>query len=173
MKITQLTLIALFAGSLLSCTVIKEKAREKADYDTQNWVYELEAAGIGAQGTHLVKVWSYSKLPGIATEQAKKNAVHGIIFRGYPGKSGIPGLRPMAMNPNLEIERKDFFDPFFAQGGKYMKFVALTNEGRIAAGDRLKVGGRYKIGITVTVYTAELRKDLENAGIIRRLGSAF
>lgn len=173
MKTRQLSLITLITGFLFSCSAIKDRAREKADTDTQNWVYELEAVGIGAQGTQLVKVWTYSKLPSIAIEQAKKNAVHGIIFRGYTSKTGIPGFRPMALNPNLEIERKDFFDPFFAEGGKYMKFVALSNEGRIAAEDRIKVGGRYKIGVVVTVYTTELRKDLENAGIIRKLGSVF
>jgi len=144
----------------------------KADKDTRNWVYEIEPVGVGSQGTYLIKVWSYSKKPLVALEQAKKNAVHGIIFKGFLGVNGIPGQRPLTNNPNLEIEQAEFFKNFF-DGGKYMKFVNVSNDGAVAAEDRLKVGKEYKIGVIVSVNVAGLRKDLEDGGILKGLSSGF
>ena len=146
---------------------------KKADKDTRNWVYEIEPVGVGAQGSYLIKVWSYSKKPMVALEQAKKNAVHGIIFKGFTGIQGVPGQRPLTNNPNLEVEQAEFFKNFFAEGGKYMKFVNITNDGSVAAEDRLKIGKEYKIGVVVSVNVAGLRKDLEDAGMVRGLNSGF
>jgi hypothetical protein len=53
-----------------------------------------------------------------------------------------------------------------------MKFVTLTNSG-LGAGDRMKVGKEYKVGVVVSVNIELLRKDLEAAGIIRALNSGF
>ena len=146
---------------------------KKADKDTRNWVYEIEPVGVGTQGSYLIKVWSYSKKPMVALEQAKKNAVHGIIFKGFTGIQGVPGQRPLTNNPNLEVEQAEFFKNFFAEGGKYMKFVNITNDGSVAAEDRLKIGKEYKIGVVVSVNVAGLRMDLEDAGMVRGLNSGF
>lgn len=168
LKITGIVLVLLF-----TTMVNTEAQKRKANKDTREWRYELEAMGTGVQGTYLVKVWSYSKKPQVAIEQAKKNAVHGIIFKGFTGKPGIPGQKALANNSNLEEERAEFFDPFFDDGGKYMKFVSITNDGSIAAGDRLKVGKEYKIGVIVSVNVSALRKDLEDASVIKGLSNGF
>lgn len=136
-----------------------------------NWEYEIEPVSVGTQGNYLIKVWSYSRNPELAIEQAKRNAVHGVIFKGFGGISGVPGQHPLADSPNLEMEQAEFFRNFFANGGKYMKFVNITNDGSVAAEDRLKIGKEYKIGVVVSVNVAGLRRDLEEAGIIRSLGS--
>lgn len=149
------------------------QAKKRADKDTEAWRYEIEAVQTGVQGTYLIKVWSYSKKPAVAIEQSKKNAIHGIIFKGITGKSSVPGQKPLASNVNLEEEKADYFKPFFNDGGKYLKFVSLTNDGAVAAEDRMKIGKEYKIGLVVSVNVSELRKDLENAGIIRSLSSGF
>ena len=152
----------------------QRRAKKLADKDTQAWRYEIEAIQTGVQGTYLIKVWSYSKKPDVAIEQAKKNAVHGIIFRGFSGKNGVPGQKPLARNPNLENEKVEFFKGFFATGSKYLKFVSLTNDGAVAAGDRFKIGKKeYKIGVLISVKKELLRKDLEAAGIIKSMTSMF
>ena len=168
LKITTISLL-LMLGLITSLPAQKRKANK----DTREWRYEIEAMGTGVQGTYLVKVWSYSRKPEVAIEQAKKNAVHGIIFRGFAGKQGIPGQRALTNNVNLEEEKAEFFDPFFDDGGKYMKFVSITNDGSIAAGDRLKVGKEYKIGVIVSVNVTALRQDLEAAGVIKGLTNGF
>lgn len=150
------------------------QAKKKADLATEEWRYEIECAGIGADGTYLIKVWSYSKKGTVAITQAKKNAVHGIIFKGFAGGvQGCNSQRPLVSNPNIESEKVDFFQPFFEDGGKYMKFVSASSDGNVDASDRMKVGKEYKIGVVVSVMKDALRKDLEAAGIIRGLSSGF
>lgn len=163
---------SLVLAFVIGITMSISGQNKKADKDTKNWIYEIEPVGVGTQGTYLIKVWSYSKKPLVALEQAKKNAVHGIIFKGFLGVNGVPGQRPLTNNPNLEIEQSEFFKNFF-DGGKYMKFVNVSNDGAVAAEDRLKVGKEYKIGVVVSVNVAGLRKDLEDGGILKGLNSGF
>ncbi|MBU0764849.1 MAG: hypothetical protein KJ607_08445 [Bacteroidetes bacterium] len=152
---------------------VSAQKKKKADNDTKEWRYEIEAVATGGEGSYLIKVWSYSKKPEIAIEQAKKNAVHGVIFKGFAAIQGVPGQKPLAQDPNVEMEKAEFFDSFFSDGGKYMKFVSVSNDGAVAAEDRMKIGKEYKVGVVVTVMKDNLRKDLEAAGIIKGLGSMF
>jgi len=163
----------LFTLILGIALVANAQAKKKADKDTEAWRYEIEVVQTGTQGTYLVKAWSYSKKPNVAIEQAKKNAVHGIIFKGFTGTSSVPGQKALTSNVNLEEEKADFFKPFFADGGKYMKFVSTSNDGAVAAEDRMKIGKEYKVGVIVSVNVAALRKDLEDAGIIKSLNAGF
>lgn len=163
---------------LLFCTVSGAEAKnkkKKADEDTVEWRYELECVQQGQQGTYLIKVWSYSKKPDVAIEQAKKNAVHGIIFKGYAGGAqGCTTQKPLVRSTNAEIEHEAYFKSFFSDGGKYMKFISLSTDGSVAAGDRLKISkNEYKIGVVVAVHKDQLRKELENEGIVKGLSSGF
>ena len=160
---------------MIFCFVIAANAQSnrKADKETREWRYEIECVSVGANGTYLIKVWSYSKKPNIAIEQAKKNAIHGIIFKGFTGQGAGCTQKPLTNNPALEQEKELFFKDFFADGGKYMKFVSVSNDGSISPEDRLKVGKEYKIGVIVSVSKDLLRKDLEAAGIIKALDSGF
>ena len=63
-------------------------SQKKANKDTNQFRYEIECAGNAIQGTYLVKVWSYSKKANVAENQCRKNAVHGVIFKGYGGGQG-------------------------------------------------------------------------------------
>ncbi|WP_209388663.1 hypothetical protein [Chryseobacterium sp. RR2-3-20] len=160
--------------TLIISNIFFGQARKKAERDTEQWRYEVECAGTGAEGTYLVKVWSYSKRGNVAIEQAKKNAVHGVVFKGFVGNGrDCITQKALATNPNIEVEQKAYFDNFFEDGGKYIKYVNVSSDGNIDAKDRMKVGREYKIGIVVSVMKDALRKDLESAGVIRGLSSGF
>jgi len=156
----------------VSCFVFSA-GKKKADKDMIEWRYEIENVGNSVQGTAQVKVWTYSKNKNTAIDQAKKSAVHGIIFKGTPDNGRIKGIRSIAQDPNIEIEKSEFFNEFFKDGGKYLKFVSLIENADIPKEDQLKVGKENKIGVVVQVNVNALRKDLEDAGIIRSLGSGF
>jgi len=147
-----------------------KKDKKKADKQTAVYRYEIACAGTGVQGTYLVKVWTYAKKPDVAFEQSKKNAVHGIIFKGFAGNSidGCTPQRPMAAKPTIEQEQSDFFRKFFSNGGDYMKYVSVSG-GR----EMVKVGKEYKVGVVISVSKDQLRKDLEAVGIIKGLSSGF
>ena len=146
-------------------------AQDKEDKRTLESKYEIQCAGIGTDGNYLIKVFTYSKNKNLAIEQAKKNAVHGVLFKGFPGNknNGCYTQKPICTNPNIEFEKKEFFDTFFQDGGKYMKYVLDSSDGNIDPADRMKAGKEYKIGIIVTVAKDLLRKDMEAAGILRSL----
>ena len=131
--------------------------------------YEMECAGVGVQGTYLVKVWAYGSERDINIDLLKRYAVHGVIFRGYTGKSGCPSQRPMASSPALEQERANFFGPFFDIDRAYNKYASDAGGGL----DRIRVGNEYKIGKVITVSKDLLRRDLEAAGVIRGLADGF
>jgi len=109
----------------------------------------------------------------VAIEQAKKNAVHGIVFKGIPGTGRVSSQKALVQDSNLDQEKENYFNEFFKDGGKYQKFVTLVNNGAISPEDRIKMGKEYKIGIVVSISSAALRKSLEDAGIIKGLGSGF
>lgn len=162
----------IFSVASVKTSVAQEIARAKAEISTIEWRYEIECAGTGTDGTYLVKVSSYSKKPKIAIEQAKKNAVHGIVFKGFAGGGqGCVSQKPLANSPSIEQEKADFFMNFFADGGKYMKYVNASGDGTPES--TVKVGKEYKVAVVVSVAKEQLRKDLEAAGIVKGLSSGF
>lgn len=55
-----------------------------------------------------------------------------------------------------------------------MKYVNLTNDGAVGNGDIMKIKKKlYKVGVYVSVNKDELRRRLEQDGIIRGLNSGF
>lgn len=171
-KLTVLTLFAALLFGNISNT--EAQARRKARLDMEAFRYELECVGIGVQGTYLIKVWTYSKKPKVAIAQAKKNAVHGVIFKGFSGGGqGCTSQQPLARTLDVQDENADFFEAFFEDRGGFNKYVSVSSDGAIDSEDRLKVGKEYKIGIVVSVMKDQLRSDLEKEGIIKGLASGF
>lgn len=163
----------LLVSALVFDTNAFSQAKKKADNDTKNWRYEIEGVGEGKEGTYLIKVWTYSKKSNVAIEQAKKNAIHGIIFKGYTGVGRVTGQPALTTSPGVEFEKADFFDPFFDENGGYMKYINVTGDGSVAPEDVLKVNKEYKIGVVVSVKKDMLKKDLIAAGVVRSLSSGF
>ena len=151
------------------CAPVFAGAKQKANKDTNQFRYEIECAGNAIQGTYLVKVWSYSKKAAVAENQCRKNAVHGVIFKGYGGGQGCVSQRPMANNPGVEAQFKEYFDKFFAEGGEYQKYASIMS----GTTESVKVGKEYKVGVVVSVRKDDLRKALEAAGVIKGLNSGF
>ena len=61
------------------------KKPTKSEQAMQQFRYELECAGNGVQGTYLVRVWTYDKKQKDAQAACARNAVHGVIFKGFAG----------------------------------------------------------------------------------------
>ena len=142
-------------------------AGKKADKQTFAWRYEVQDLGKVAKDgkSVLFKIWSYDKKENNAILQAGKNAVHAVIFKQIGYNPALAGTE------TIENDYKDFFQAFFADGGEYMRFVTLANNGAIAAGDKIKLDKEYKIGVRVKVNRADLRQYLEEKGILKKMNS--
>ncbi len=158
-------LMCLVASALLSMSFGWAKCQPDA---VANWNYEIQpAVGQAAEGSAIVRVWSYSKKADLAIGQAAKNAVHGILFKGYASSndgSQIIGRDPLINDPAVEQNQAAYFATFFADGGAYQRYVTEINNG--IPDQIVKVGKQYKIGVTVVVMIDQLRKRLEADGII-------
>ncbi len=166
--------ILLLLTSVVVClTAVYAQAQRKADKQTAQWRYELQAAvGQAPEGGALVRVWTYSPKPTIAEGQAGKNAVHGIIFKGYPASmdgSRIPGREPLINDPAVEDAHAEYFNEFFKTGGAFQRYVSYIGNG--IPDDQIKVGKEFKVGITVIVLVDQLRKRLETDGIITAMAT--
>ncbi len=156
---------------LVSGQQLPKRHVKKANAQTAAWRYEVEPTDIATQGSVTVKVYSFSKKPQVAQEQARKNAVHGVIFKGVPAHGRVPGKKALVTDPTVH---EVFFDTFFADGGDYGRFVTLTNSGAIAAGDVMRTSNKeYKVGVSATVAYDQLRSYLESHGVVRKLGAGF
>ena len=132
-------------------------------------LYEIECAGAGTQGSQLVKVWVFDKKRNVNIDLIKRYAVHGIIFKGYAGGNGCTPQRPMATNPALELQRANFFNPFFDIDKAYNKYASQV--GTVI--ESVRVGNEIKFGAVISVSKDILRRDLEAAGVISGLSGGF
>jgi len=170
------TLHKLFLFTLVCLFVIPVSAQSRKDrkilYNSQ-YNYEIEPVGVGQDGTKVFKVWGYGKDVGEAVMNAKEAAVAACIFKGLPGGEGSAPTPAICSQPNAEVTHSAYFDKFFAVGGKYLQFIALTTDGDPSGEDRLKIKKGYKVAIYVQVMYDSLRKQLEADGIARRLDAGF
>lgn len=165
MRKTAFYLFMIVAAALCLCSC-KPKEKLVADYNAT-------IVEVGAQGTAVVKAWGVSSSIKNAKEEAKRNAVRAILFKGFPSSANVNStdLRPMITDPNAEQAHKEYFEQFFKNDGKYLQFVQFADEtGKIATGDMVRKGAQYKVGMVVIVNKTNLRRELENAGIIKKFG---
>jgi len=154
---------AMIAGVFAGCKTVAPPSNSYGRY-------EIECAGIGTQGSTLVRIWVWGNERDITLETLKRYAVHGVIFKGYAaGGNGCTAQRPMATSPALEQERANYFTPFFETDKLYNRYATEVG----GTMDRVRVGNEYKIGSVISVSKDMLRRDLETAGIIRGLSTGF
>lgn len=174
MKAKHIVLMLLVAA-MPFCASAQKRHVKKANEQTAEWRYEIEPTELVKQGSVTVKVWSFSKKPAVAQEQARKNAVHGVIFKGVAAGKTTPARKALAAST---AGHEAFFDAFFADGGEFGRFVALTNSGAMGAGDVIRSTSNtnkkeYKVGVLCTVAYDQLRAYLESQGVIKGLGAGL
>lgn len=154
MKHSFLTFMTVIA--LVSCTTTKPTA-----YMT----YETQCLGVELDGSQTLLSWGEGKNKADAEEQAKKNAVRDVIFRGiHAGKSDC--TRPPLINtPNAERKYEEYFNRFFADNGEYKKYISMEDQKR-RSNDKESYQYGEKRSVTVRVYRSELKKRFQEDGIL-------
>ena len=162
---------------LASMMVLTSSAQRRGrGWAEPEYNYELSLAkdNIASTGSFKVfKVYSYArKRDAITQEVNMRNALHGLLFKGLAAADvGTQGEFP-AMVPDGYESHREYFDLFF-DSGEYQQFIQLTSKGAMQAGDVVKVGKEYKIGLLVQVNVNALRKRLEKDGIIQGVRGIF
>ncbi len=134
--------------------------------------YQADIMDIGKQGTVIAKVWGIGKNIDLAKDNARKNAVHALLFKGFTSSLNVNSsdLRPILDN-DIKNSNQEYFSKFFSDKGGYSKYVQCVNPNcTLEANDRIKIGKQYKVAITVTLYRDLLIKELESSGIKKKFG---
>lgn len=127
-----------------------------------NYTYETECMGVEMDGSQTLKAWGAGKNRVDAVEQAKKNAVRDVLFKGILNGKSECNQKPVIFEVNAQEKYEDYFNAFFADGGTYKTFVSMKDEslGPKITKDKKKAGSEVTEGVIVRVLRAELKKKM-------------
>lgn len=166
---------SLFLTIFTCLLILSLSTRAQSRQEIAQYRYEIESYSEDVPkdlSVRYVRVWNYGSTVTNATANCMKNAIHGILFKGYAALSDRSvGLKPLV--PEGYDAHKDYFDNFFGSA-QFMQFVQLTNNGQPEPGGVVKAGRReYKVSMVVVISFEALRNRLEKDGIIKKLDFLF
>lgn len=151
---------AIFCLSLTSC---KTPTGISNEYGMT--AFETQCLGVDGDGTQTLRVWGNGNNRGEAIEQAKRNAVRDVIFKGITAGNGECNKKPLVNEVNAAQKYESYFNSFFSKGGAYNKYVVLDEKrtSRIKS----KNSTREAWGVVVTIDRAQLRQRLIEDNILK------
>jgi hypothetical protein len=128
--------------------------------------YETSCLGIENDGSQTLRAWGEGRNKTDAVEQAKKNAVNDVIFKGITAGQTDCNMRPLVTEVNARERYEEYFDKFFMDGGEYKKYV-LTKDEKHNSKEKQKNKISAKYGVTVRVLRNDLKSRLKIDGVIK------
>ena len=150
-----------------------KRAKSKADENTFSWKYEIYCENNGRQGTYFVNINSYVRKPELALIQSKKNAVHGVLFKGFGPFHGstCTSRDPLIKDALIYDREMSFFKDFFSEKGNYSKYCSASSG---IAKDVIKISRKeFVVTMAISVNSKLLREDFEKLGFIKKLTDGF
>lgn len=160
MKLKVLIVTALLTISI-SCSTKKSVAT--------GYSYATECMGVELDGSQTLKAWGNGRNRVDAVEQAKKNAIRDVLFKGIREGKQDCNQKPLVFEVNAQEKYEDYFNTFFADGGEYRNFISLRDE-RIfdkISRDKQKTSESVTHGLIVRVLRSELKQKLTQDGILK------
>ena len=121
-------------------------------------------------GSQTLKSWGVGRNSFDAIEQAKKNAVNEVIFKGIrKGQAGCD-TRPILVAGNAREKYRDYFFDFFVDKGPYLEYVSLKDESlmqKITSGWKIFPKKEVRMSVIVRVKRNKLRKKLMHDNLIK------
>ena len=169
LKICIVALLIIPINSLFSQTNSNRKVTEER---TRNWQYESICSESGGTGSsYLIQVTSYVGDVRLALNQAKKNAIDAVLFKGVAGNNlGCNAKEPLIIN-GVYNDNFEYFEDFFYNTRQYNQF-ATAPSGTAESSEKLK-RKMNKVTFIISVNVDELRKKLEYDKIIEPMGAAL
>ncbi|MDR0507543.1 MAG: hypothetical protein LBH32_12130 [Dysgonamonadaceae bacterium] len=123
--------------------------------------HETECLGVELDGSQTLKAWGKGRNRKDAVEQAKKNAVRDVIFKGNFIGSGECKNQALLLEVNAEGKYESYFNSFFRDGGEYANYVSMEDE-RTSSSFMRSSDSRNKDQLTYSVVVRVLRVELRN-----------
>lgn len=130
--------------------------------------YKTECLGVELDGSQTLKAWGTGRNRPDAIEQAKKNAVRDVLFKGIMEGKQDCEKRPLVPEVNADKKYEDYFNKFFIDGGEYKNYISLKDErlGIRIIGDRKATREGVTFSVVVRVKRSELKQKLITDGIL-------
>ena len=166
--------ILILVLSFQSVVAQTKKEVRTAEERTKNWEYEsICAESGGTESSYLVQVTSYVPDLKLALAQAKRNAIHAVMFKGISGNNlGCTAKDPLVSDSNYD-SNFTYFQDFFYNSSQYNKY-ATAPSGSAESSETYKVKGKknFRVTFIISINVDELRKKLEFDKIIQSLALA-
>ena len=125
---------------------------------------ETECISKEMDGSLTQRVWGTARHKTDALEQAKKQAVYDVLFKGVTRGNTDYNMRPIMTEVNARQRYQDYFDIFFMDRGEYRKYISM--EDKRAGSTRTRRNYRdVTVGTTVRVLVPQLRARLKEDGL--------
>ena len=172
MKFLKICIIALLIVPINSLFSQTNSNRRVTEERTRNWQYESICSESGGTGSsYLIQVTSYVGDVRLALNQAKKNAIHAVLFKGVAGNNlGCTAKEPLIKN-GVYNDNFEYFEDFFYNTRQYNQY-ATAPSGTAESSEKLK-RKMNKVTFIISVNVDELRKKLEYDKIIEPMGAAL
>jgi hypothetical protein len=136
----------------------------------RNTSYQTECISTNTDGYITIKIWDIKKGSKYKSEQARKDAVHALLFSGFSGNNNCSTQLPLLNKTEEQENFKKIETTFFASRGQWSKFTRSSDtETTLAENMGPKSWKVYEISIS----SNELRKYLEELNIIKSLNNGF
>ncbi len=132
--------------------------------------YQTECVTVETDGYIVLKIWDVRKGAKYKPEQARKDAIHAIMYSGISGSGNCITQIPI-LNTAAELEKFKLIEQdFFSKKGNWTYFTrSSTTETTIPN----QLGNKNWKVYQVSISKNELRKYLEDQKIIKALNSGF
>lgn len=130
--------------------------------------HKTECIGVEGDGSQTVKGWGTGRNREDAVEQAKKNGLADVLFKGIISDKGC-NSKPILFDSNIREKKEDYFNAFFADGGPYMEFITSEDGSDMhlsVAKGRGQSGDQELYGVIIRVQRAKLRAKMIQDGIL-------
>jgi hypothetical protein len=172
MKFFKICIIALLIVPINHLFSQTNSNRRVTEERTRNWQYESICSESGGTGSsYLIQVTSYVGDVRLALNQAKKNAIHAVLFKGVAGNNlGCTAKEPLIKN-GVYNDNFEYFEDFLYNTRQYNQY-ATAPSGTAESSEKLK-RKMNKVTFIISVNVDELRKKLEYDKIIEPMGAAL
>lgn len=158
MKLNKILIGSFLAGiiTLGSCSTTKSTSA--------NYTQKTECIRTELDGTHSLRAWGNGKDKRSAIENAKRNALSDVIFKGITEGKIACNLNPLLLAVNAQLKNEVYFNTFFAKNGSYNDFISATKELKSFT---VKVDQSVTYGIEVRILLPILKQKLISDGILK------
>lgn len=148
------------------CLLFLNACNNKQTVTSSYYTYKTECLGVELDGSQTLRAWGTGKNKKDAIEQAKKNAIHDILFQGIHDGQSKCSVKPLLTEVNAADKYEDYFNAFFQDKGSYQTFVSGEENGRTTRIQEA-IKNQLKYGIVVRVFRSELKRRLQADGILK------